>query len=91
MEGRLGWVPLKCTAQTLGWVSGDEGESLDALNAGLRFVRLRCRNPRCPDAQRAKAQGGKAYHVFDTRNYIPALGTCLNWPEIEPGKPRKEN
>lgn len=72
MEGRVDTVPLRCTART------------HALHQQERFIRVRCKDNRCPDVQLAKARGLKVYHVYDTANYVPALGTYLNWPEYEP-------
>lgn len=78
MEGRLGRVPLKCPART------------HAQHEGGRFIRVRCRDNTCPDVQLAKARGLKVFHVFDTDNYVPALGTYLNWPEYEPDTRRRQ-
>lgn len=76
MDGTLGRVPLRCPART------------HAQHEDGRFIRVRCRDNKCPDAQLAKARGLRAFHVFDTDNYIPALGTYLNWPEFEPAERR---
>jgi len=71
-------VPLKCPARTHGIHEED------------RFIRERCTDRKCPDVQFARAHGLKVFHVYDTENYVPKLGTYLNWPEYEPVEDRQQ-
>lgn len=73
MARTIGRVPFKCPART------------HAVHEDGRLIRFRCRDNKCPEAQLAKSRGQRAYHVYDTEHYIPALGTYLSWTEYEPG------
>lgn len=68
MAGPGSAVKLGCPARTLAVLHHD------------RFIRIRCKDRRCPDAQRAKAEGTYAIHVFD-------LETRAQWTDFE--KPRE--
>lgn len=80
MERRVGKgrVPLKCPART------------HALHEDDRFIRVRCKDRKCPDAQFARERGLNVYHVYDTENYIEKLDTYLNWAEYEPADNRRQ-
>lgn len=68
-------VPMACDART------------HVVILHGRFVRSRCTDPRCPAVRHARANGLRAYHVWDLQRELPN-GHYKGWNEYEPAPSR---